>query len=131
MPTTLYGEIITSTDKGETWSINRSGNDTIFYTMDMEGNSIWVGGIEFDIESEIYNSYIIKSTDLGKSWNEKLSIDSFAVLYLNFFDENTGVAIGEKELSDSFSVKIFHTSDGGDSWTANVNIFQSGFQGPH
>ncbi len=119
----VYSDLVISTDKGENWILQRFETDTLLVTMDKYENLIWLGG--YDLE---YNGFILKSTDSGKNWNEKLSADSFAVLYVNFFDENNGVVVSENLISPSDILKVFHTTNGGDSWTSYSNILPNVFQ---
>ncbi len=125
LSSTPYSELIISTNRGETWTLQRFGTDSLISSIDKYENLIWLGGLV----STPNNGFILKSTDLGKNWEEKLSVDSFGVLYVNFFDENKGVVVSVKENSDSTSLKIFHTTDGGDSWTPNFYTYQGGTQG--
>jgi photosystem II stability/assembly factor-like uncharacterized protein len=122
----IYSDLIISTDNGENWTIRRFDTDSLLSSMDKYDNLIWLGGIELMTN----NGFILKSTDFGKNWVDKLSVDSFAVMYVNFFDATNGVVVCEKELSSgSTSLKIFHTSDGGGSWNANYYSYQGREQG--
>ena len=123
--TSAYSDLIISTDNGENWNIQKFEN-SLLVTMDKYENFIWMGGYDLD-----YNGFILKSTDLGENWNEILSIDSFAVLYVKFFDANNGVVVSENILSGSDILKIYHTTDGGDSWTSNSSSWPGYIQGPY
>jgi photosystem II stability/assembly factor-like uncharacterized protein len=105
----VYSDLIISIDDGASWALQKFRTDTIITNIDKVGNLIWLGGGEFYSK----DGFVMRSTDLGNSWEEKLFIDSFGVTYLNFFDDNNGVVISENE----YNVKIFHTTDGGTSWT--------------
>jgi len=122
----IYSDLIISTDKGENWTIQHFGQNSLLISMDKYEDIVWLGG--YDLE---YNGFILKSTDLGNNWEKKLSADSFAVLYVNFFDENNGVVVSENILSSSHIVKIFHTTNGGNSWISNIYLASGYVQGPY
>ncbi len=52
---------------------------------------------------------IQKSINNGQSWTNVYSVPMGVLLGLGFWDENTGYVVGESD--------IYHTSDGGNSWT--------------
>jgi len=62
---------------------------------------------------------ILKSTDSGKTWEQKDRGHVKAVLSLEFFDENFGIAVGEESL--------LTTQDGGKNWTSN-KTFEDWFE---
>jgi photosystem II stability/assembly factor-like uncharacterized protein len=127
----LYSDLIISTDKGENWTVQQTGLDTLLYTVDIEASSIWVGGAEFNYETQIYNSFVKMSTDLGITWTNKLEVDSFAVIYIEFFNENNGVVVSENFVQGPDVLKVFKTTDKGNSWVFNTNIWMGNTQGPH
>jgi len=117
-PPSIYSDLIISSDDGVNWNLQRFEQNSLVVTIDKYENYIWLGGYDTD-----YNGFLLKSTDLGTNWNTKLSADSFAVLYVNFFNENNGVVISENILSSSDIIKVYHTTDGGDTWTSHSSIW--------
>jgi len=110
-----------STDGGKNWT---AGNMTTFpdYILvgiaPIDGNICY--GTIFSLDNS--NAKIVKTTDGGLTWTEKLNYDFgvfgleefkfFADIY--FFNANEGIVYGDQ--SNGYFT-IFTTSDGGNNWT--------------
>jgi photosystem II stability/assembly factor-like uncharacterized protein len=98
-------------DGGLTWSkhtILTSTNSASFASSDWVNDSVaYLGG---------YSGYIVKTNQSGSVWNELSHGTRAAFTDIDFFDEQTGCAVGSKPGGDF----IYHTADGGQTWTQAI-----------
>lgn len=62
------------------------------------------------------NKSIIKSTDLGESWQRDVLPDSIIYYFIDFSDENSGIITGMHIKPDSAGARVLVTDNGGASW---------------
>ena len=92
---------------------------TVFVTSD--GGASWtqgtgIAGVPMCVKHVSGDTYILttvtgkiqKSTDNGLTWNTVYSMNGALILGVNFYDEMTGIAVGE--------TYIYKTVNGGNSW---------------
>lgn len=96
---TDYGNILKSTDNGETWVTNKLNTNENFVSIQFLSNQIGFAASE----RQLY-----KTSDGGNSWESKGNALSFNITWAHFFDENTGIISGYG--------KIVKTDNGGISW---------------
>jgi len=101
--------------------------------------TLWDVAFADSLRGSIVGDYgvIMRTTDGGRSWTQKLSSDQFAFRNIHFLDDSCGVAAG-------FRGSFHRTQDGGATWTriplpteftypgmavAGDNIWLSGEQG--
>jgi len=90
-----------SLDGGQTWQANDLlTEEAPQYLSCAIDNRLWVAA-SF--------STILNSIDQGKSWQQTTFDEDLIITYVNFFDAQTGVAVGE------FG-SVFSTEDGGINW---------------
>ena len=112
--------IIETPDSGVTWNSNiiYFGKKAYVTTMSRPSKDIWyIGGVI----KNYTNGKLIKTMDHGLTWTEITPPVSPISSYINevhFYDENNGVVTGDPE-DDEF--KIYHTENGGNSWTVLPN----------
>ena len=102
------GEAYKTVDGGQTWNdYGLNIYDDVEAVADAGNNTLYAAGLD---------TLIMKSTDLGDSWNKLTAPDipeiNFTDLY--FVDDKTGVVIGG---GGSTEPHILRTGDGGDQWT--------------
>jgi photosystem II stability/assembly factor-like uncharacterized protein len=118
------------------WAV--SGSDTILYTTN--GGDTWYQVDDGLYYNEVYNavyfvndevgwiggSKILKTTNGGLNWTEQFD-PSYSIFGLYFVDEYNGWAVGGvfDSYNELFVHFIYHTSDGGDTWTSQ--LYESGY----
>ena len=125
-----FNDFIISTDKGNKWQLIRFESDTLLTGIEIFSSSIWVAGTKLAGKK----GFVLKSSDIAKNWTEKLSIDSFMIVYNNFFEENTGVVFSVSETSSPINLKTFSTTDGGENWlskSSTLNGYSEGLKNIH
>jgi len=101
---------------GESWEkIEPPIKGNMFYIEALDSLTLWIG-------TQV--GEILKSTDGGYNW--VLQHDSYFINYIEFFDSQNGIAMGDSPLSNETPIEIIHTSDGGSSWI-NKNSQLYGF----
>jgi photosystem II stability/assembly factor-like uncharacterized protein len=90
-----------SSDKGKTWQANDLlTEEAPQYLSCSPDNTLWVAA-SF--------STILNSADQGKTWQQTTFDEDLIFTYVNFFDGQHGVAVGE------FGA-VYSTEDGGENW---------------
>jgi len=109
-----------SVDQGLNWDSKSVyfGKDAYITATSCPTLDVWyVGGLI----NSLSNGKILKTIDHGQTWLDVTPPINPIVSYINvvhFYNNIEGVASGDPELGD-FSV--FHTTDGGNSWTKILN----------
>jgi photosystem II stability/assembly factor-like uncharacterized protein len=108
-------------DVGDTWNIKHMDINVNINDFQFIGDSsIFAVGIYYIGNGENMTSKLIKSENLGESWD---SISSFAGKQLNslhFFNNDSGIVAGYDE--------IYRTVDAGKSWNTVWSIKQFGYK---
>ena len=111
----IAGTILKTTDGGNNWSIQSSGDDYYNSVCFIDANTGWVVGGDY------YNNYstILRTTDGGQNWVSQLTETTVQLYGVSFTDANNGTAVGEAGL-------ILRTTNGGvpvelTSFTATSN----------
>ena len=107
--------IVESFDNGLNWTSKKFYFSTKVYVTGFSVPNLdtwYVGGlVDFDLAK------IIRTTNKGETWDDVTPpftpISSF-IQILHFYDSNNGVVTGD---ADADEFKIYHTQDGGNSWT--------------
>lgn len=103
------GEIIKTTNGGETWQLVYNDNYEIHSMAFLNASTGFVGCIE---------GRVYKTTDGGYTWNFALSDAGIDITSLNFLNANTGFGFG----TGSVYVK---TTDGGNNWYESLPVGSS------
>lgn len=110
-----------SRDKGDTWNIKHLDINVDIHDFQFIGDSsIFAVGDYYTGNGENRTSKLIKSENLGESWD---SISNFAGKQLNslhFFNNDSGIVAGYDE--------IYRTVDTGKSWNTVWSIKQFGYK---
>ena len=102
------GEILRSTDGGETWTEQLNGLGLIKRMYFIENNGWAIDGYR-----------IWHTDDYGDSWQVQLYNGNYEVLHdLTFINQDTGWVVGNYYLSQQFFV--LSTVNGGDTWTESI-----------
>jgi photosystem II stability/assembly factor-like uncharacterized protein len=119
-----------STDGGESFKVvdfvydgkNLGFFDDIFITKD---SIIYLSTLCYDtlFKMETYKLYILKSTDLGKTWVKSGFLDKILSGSLYFINSNEGWIGGyHKKEVDMYAYEIiYHTTDGGMTWKKQLD----------
>ncbi len=105
-------KIMGTSDGGKTWDIRYQGsrNGNLCWKISFPSNRIGYVSLESSNDSV----YVLKTTDKGATWTEKLlSNQNVRVQGIGFIDEQTGWA---------GATKNFVTYDGGENWVRTSNI---------
>ncbi|MGD8781057.1 MAG: YCF48-related protein [Ignavibacteria bacterium] len=111
----MTGAIFKTEDGGSTWAevlitgIFDSFSDMCF----LEDGTIWAGGSK----NTSKKCLLYKSIDNGTNWIPYTLPEDLSVNCLYFADNNEGWAI----LNESGASRIYHTADGGENWTVQMN----------
>lgn len=101
-----------SVDNGKTWQANELvTEETPQYLSCSTGNKLWV--------SASYST-LLNSIDRGKTWQQSTFDEDLILTYVNFFDMQNGIAVGE------FG-SLYSTEDGGKNWLLNDNHIPNEF----
>ncbi len=118
------GRIYKSTNSGGSWNAQSTGTGNVFRWMKMVNSTIGyaVAGSNFNNPNMLY-----KTTNGGQNWSYTYYFSGAVIGGIYFFDEDTGVAVG-----NNGTEAIYKTTNGGTSWTP-VFTGSSGsvFQGVH
>lgn len=96
-----YGTILFTHDKGEQWTIQKSGVDKALNGIDFTDNERgWIVGA--------YGT-ILKTSDGGKNWKSIPSGTDEHLFDVDFVDQQNGWIVGARGT-------ILHSEDGGESW---------------
>jgi photosystem II stability/assembly factor-like uncharacterized protein len=103
------GNILATTDGGENWSVNKIPQQK-FNSINVKASTYYGAGT---------GGAIIKSTDNGKTWENKFQAFTLFILrQLSFVDSKTAYTCGgATSASDSLGY-IFKSTDGGTTWNA-------------
>jgi photosystem II stability/assembly factor-like uncharacterized protein len=107
----------TSLDGGQTWTCGPS-IDSVFDgpTFFMNDKAGWVGGGEI---SPSVSGWLHRTTDGGKTWSPRTLSAPFPIRQINFVTPTIGWAAGGNIYSNIGG--IFFSSDGGQTWTADLD----------
>ncbi len=106
------GTIYKTENGGKSWiTINPPISGKMFYMESLDSLNIWIG-------TQV--GEILKSNDGGYNWTKQH--DSYFINYIEFFDDQNGVAMGDSPISNSEPIEIIHTTDGGNTWTNKNNL---------
>ena len=114
-----HAVVLRTEDGGQTWTPVYTSNRALEYVwkMDVVNDSLIYASIE---NLSFSDCYILKSTDGGRTWKEQLVTNgNFDLQGIGFLNELEGWVAPRR-----FS--LFHTTDGGNSWTgtfgpSNIN----------
>lgn len=108
------GTIYKTENGGKSWiTLNPPLKGKLFYLEALDSLTLWIG-------SQV--GEIFKSTDGGYNW--VLQHDSYFINYIEFFDSQNGIAMGDSPLSNAEPIEIIHTTDGGTTWmNKNVQLY--------
>jgi photosystem II stability/assembly factor-like uncharacterized protein len=112
------GTILHTSNGGDTWYQQDDGQyynqiyQAVYFVDDQTG---WIAGTK-----------ILKTTNGGANWSEQLD-PSYSIYGLYFLDANNGWAVGGvfDSYNELFVHFIYHTSDGGNTWTSQY--YESGY----
>lgn len=97
-----FSTLLTSTDKGETWTASSQEEDMVLGTIQFVDD-------QFVVTTGEFGGFLF-SDDAGKNWQRGNDIpNEFYPLSAHFIDRKTGWVAGLNGV-------IFHTSNGGDTW---------------
>jgi hypothetical protein len=97
---------------GERFSLNLYGITAV------DSGELFIYGFLESVFEGWRRSVILKSVDQGLSWNEVFEpIDNNFILFVSFIDENQGWLLCAWALETIDDLKLYKTSDGGESWT--------------
>lgn len=110
------GTIIYTSDKGETWDIQTTGNNSRIYDVHfINENEGWA--VEWKTDLPPYGTFILKTTDGGENWESSLFRNEDSFLYtIYFLDSLNGFAGGDPD--------FVYSDDGGENWYS-VEIYDS------
>ncbi len=112
----LFGNIFKTTDQGESWVKTNNESDGHIYDLCFVNKSIGYAGGQKEM---------VKSIDGGDNWNSIIDSPS-EVYFINFADENNGIAIGLGHYTGGdwgeWTRALFRTKDGGTTWEMEDNI---------
>jgi len=108
-----------STNFGVTWTSGNSADNVFDGGVDFLDNNNqkgWTGGGEISPSVE---GWVHRTTDGGTTWSPRLNTFSYPIRAVQFFNDNTGLAIGGSINSDAGG--IFSTTNAGTNWNQDVN----------
>lgn len=105
------GAVLRTTDGGATWKTVPTPDakqvpQSIFF---LDANNGWLVGATEDESGDPGPSQILATKDGGATWEVKTKVAA-SLRAVQFVDAQNGMAVGS-------GGKVFHTSDGGSSWT--------------
>ncbi len=110
-----------STDVGETWNLFQLKTKVVINDFQFVGDSsIFAVGNYYDANGKNISGKLIKSENLGESWDSIANIPGKQLLSLHFFDSDSGVVAGYDG--------IYRTTNGGISWDTVWSITQNGYK---
>jgi hypothetical protein len=115
-----YGKILKTVDSGKIWQELNSGTSYNLYSVFfINADTGYVsGGLS---ECQNYNPFIgsllLKTTNGGETWTQKVFEDYTSIYCLQFFNKNNGLSIiHTQDIPNSRDYYIAKTENGGDSW---------------
>ncbi len=120
----INGEILTTTDGGQTWTTVALNDNALIYTINGEGNSVFVAG-SVNYGDGCNGAYISRSNDGGALWQEqnysrlKPYGTGYSIFSTNFLDDSTGWIFALE--SETLNVGVFQTINGGKNWNIKTS----------
>jgi len=106
--------ILRTTDGGNQWASVYTSNSALCYPRFVDASNGWA----IIVSTGTYS--IVRTTDAGSTWNNQFSDNTpGSVRRIQFIDANNGWVVGD-------SAKIFHTTNGGATWTRLTNSGANG-----
>lgn len=108
--------ILSTFDGGNSWQVRYQANrsDEVVWKIVFPSRNIGYATIEYLGTSFPYNTYFLKTTDGGLTWNEKPFISSYNEEGIGFINDSVGWIGG-----DCCQPINYKTIDGGDNWTSD------------
>ncbi|MBD3278230.1 MAG: hypothetical protein GF388_08020, partial [Candidatus Aegiribacteria sp.] len=104
---TSFGEIICSTDGGETWEVQQQNGDVLSDICSINGSEAWACGRSPSYSTE---GIIWRTTDGGEIWQDQTFEDE-RFTGVEFIDSSYGTVVG-------YNGAIYRSNNGGSSWNA-------------
>ncbi len=117
------GKLLKTTNSGETWTVIELGVNVILnYISCVNENLIFLSCLDLNT-----NSFLLKSSDGGNSWEAVIGNDSQVKFYdIQFFNEQIGYATSSYNPYNNLN-KILKTQDGGKNWVEIIEPYYSPF----
>ena len=102
------GSLMSTTDGGDTWSINKVCDKSLTTVFAVDKKTVWAAGVEGALYALMEGS---------SSMRDRSMEDDVDFLEIAFWDEEKGILIGNRLDRDSNVIgAVYRTSDGGASW---------------
>lgn len=117
------GKLLKTINGGETWTVIELGSNVILnYISCVNENLIFLSCLDSNT-----NSFLLKSSDGGNSWEAVVGSDSQVKFYdVQFFNEQIGYATSSYNPYNNLN-KILKTQDGGKNWVEIIEPYYSPF----
>lgn len=113
-----YNAIVYSTKNfGDSWKKNILGKGTVKYGLCI-GNDIFIVVDSNKIPtSSTHKSTLYLSNDFGDTWSEITHLDEGNISNLDFYSQNTGIAVFSLKKNEEFIYEYRYTKDSGKTWS--------------